>query len=71
MLSTGWFLIGRSACLLGVHRTKYVSRDGTYHGLGPPRSIFNLENAPETLLTGQFEDPVSDVTLIFDKLTKN
>lgn len=69
-MSTGWLLVGRSACLLRVHRTKYVSRDGTHQGLGPPISIFNLENAPEILLTGQFEDSVSDMTLVFVKLTK-
>lgn len=71
MLPTGWLLIGCSTCLVGAQRTKYTSRDGTHHGLGPPTSIFNLENAPEILLTGRSEDPVSDVTLVFVKLTKN
>lgn len=65
MLPTGWLLIGCSTCLLGAQRTKDASRDGTHHGLGPSTSIFNLENAPEILLTGRSEDPVSDVTLVF------
>lgn len=70
MLPTGWLLIGCSTCLLGAQRTKDAYRDGTHHALGPPTSIFNLENAPEILLTGPSEDPVSDVTLVFCQVDK-